>query len=153
MKTKSRFAPAILYAGFALSCVGCSDSFESHYASFSEAKKSGAVERGCIPTALTEKTFDIVEVHHADTNETWGSFQFPPRENSFGSAPIEATAADAQGGLTASDEKWWPSSLEVPFDEMKISQAGFKLFGDSTKEFYFAINHGEGKGYFWSVPR
>ena len=150
MKKVVPIVSKILSVSLVLSIAGCSDRFESRYASLTEAEKKGALERGWIPDSLSESTFGIVEVHDTDTNEVWGAFQFQPRESPFSSPGIGATSSDAQRDLRSPEIGWWPTLLIAPFDEMKISQAGFKLYTNSTNSFYFAINQSEGKGYFWS---
>jgi hypothetical protein len=46
------------------------------YASYEEAKKSGAFERGWLPEYLPISAKNIHEEHNLDTNQVWAEFEF-----------------------------------------------------------------------------
>lgn len=52
----------------ALALAGCNETMENEYKSFAEAKTSGAVESGWVPSLVPEIALNIVEKHNLDTN-------------------------------------------------------------------------------------
>src|SRR4030095_13345526 len=156
MKTIFRFVAITVYLSLLILEAGCSDRYESHYATLSAATKDGAVDRGWIPDLLNVNASEIRELHNLDTNEVWGACQFPKSEKPFTSDVPEAAAADVvQANVFFRSPRigWWPEALDAPLDIDQLSRAGFKMFTDPEKEFFFAINESEGKGYFGAIGR
>jgi hypothetical protein len=50
------------------------------YASYEEAKKSGAFERGWLPEYLPRSAKNIHEEHNLDTNQGWAEFEFDVKD-------------------------------------------------------------------------
>jgi hypothetical protein len=103
----------LLVARFALVAVsfvilaGCDETMRANYATASEARSDGAVQRGWIPDVLPDSATGIAEAHDLDTNSGEGSFQ-------FGAIDSEAFRAKLQ---QASSEVGWRHFHD--FDRLK----------------------------------
>jgi hypothetical protein len=51
---------------------------KSYFKNYEEAKASGLMERGWIPTFIPKSSTEINEQHSLDTNRVWMSFKFSP---------------------------------------------------------------------------
>ena len=93
-----------------LALAGCNETIESEYKSFAEAKTSGAVERGWIPSIVPETALNIVEKHNLDTNRQVLRFSYAPdmKENLLGSCKQVSPGNIVWPKLNAN---WWPSQL------------------------------------------
>jgi hypothetical protein len=61
-----------------LSLGGCGDNIEESYATWAEAKRAGAVERGWLPRFVPTSARDIHDAHDLDTNGQRLTFNLPP---------------------------------------------------------------------------
>jgi hypothetical protein len=51
---------------------------KSHFENYDEAKASGLMERGWIPTFIPKSSTEIREIHNIDTNRVRMTFKFSP---------------------------------------------------------------------------
>jgi hypothetical protein len=81
--TKTRIFWILLTSTFLMSIVILVGYFEiqrTFYASYEEAKKSGAFERGWLPEYLPRSAKNIHEEHNLDTNQGWAKFEFDVKD-------------------------------------------------------------------------
>ena len=67
-------------ASLLLSLVACSDEKEASYATFGEAERAGAIERGWLPPFVPHSARQISERHDLDTNAQELTFVLPAAE-------------------------------------------------------------------------
>jgi hypothetical protein len=79
-----------------LLAAGCSETFESHYANWQEARKEGMFERGWLPDWLPPSAADIRVIYNLDTNERAFSFSVRP-----GWSPPEAAGCEPSSQAAA----------------------------------------------------
>ncbi len=91
---------------------GCSDEYESRYASKAEAVRDGAIARGWIPDILPADALDIREVHNIDTNRTWCCFTSPGGVEQVRKRLQEVGAKQDAGPRSPEGRSpaWWPAS-------------------------------------------
>ncbi len=53
---------------------------KSHYATYKDAVKDGAIERGWIPKYFPSCIYDIYEKHDLDSNDVWMIFKFNKKD-------------------------------------------------------------------------
>jgi len=120
------------------------------YQTLDEAREAGAIERGWVPKGLPVSASDIREGHLAD-GHIWGTFSFEARDRvaveslvgaEITSGPVEC---DPPGRL-----EWWPLILRSPIDLAHVNQTGLRLYHGADRHLTFAINWGQGRGYYWA---
>jgi hypothetical protein len=112
--TLNRSALASVLALPLLACVGpFSENVEHEYAN---AKAVTAAQQGWIPDILPEDAARIREVHHIDSNRTWGCFT--TRDLGAVRAALSTLGARATAGPIHTgpreifrDFSWWPQSM------------------------------------------
>ena len=90
---------------------------ESSYASFAEAQRSGAVEKGWIPTWIPSSATDIREIHDIDTNESMLSFAYDAQQG--WDLPTDCQPANyTRISSPRFSRRWWPApeSLEATYE-------------------------------------
>ena len=70
----------LITAGLLLSLVACSDVMEESYASWADADRAGAVERGWVPAFVPVSAHDISDLHDLDTNAQTLAFATRPSD-------------------------------------------------------------------------
>jgi len=120
------------------------------YQTLDEAREAGAIERGWVPKGLPASTSDIREGHLAD-GHIWGTFSFEPRDR----AAVESlVAAEITTGPVECDPpgrlEWWPLILRSPIDLARVNQTGLRLYRGADRRMTFALNWGQGRGYYWA---
>ena len=70
----------ILALSVAMSLAGCSDWEDERYASWAEANRAGAVEKGWLPPFVPTNARDISDTHNLDTNEQKLTFTVPAND-------------------------------------------------------------------------
>jgi hypothetical protein len=96
--------------GLALLVVaGCSDRYESSYATYADAKSRGALGPGkWLPEFLPRSAREIREEHDIDTNELWVAFTFEEEL----SAPASCARSSHQAVLDDRAPRWWLQAAE-----------------------------------------
>jgi hypothetical protein len=80
-----------------LSLGGCSDVMEEHFATWADAERAGAVERGWIPAFVPKSATNIREVHNIDTNAQTLEFNFRGSDVQGMVAGLHRVSAEDQG--------------------------------------------------------
>lgn len=77
-----------------------------------EARSSGVVARGWVPSQLPESATGLRELHDTDTNEVWGTFRLPGNEHALASTVARVEATQIAGHTVRPPQvSWWPESL------------------------------------------
>ncbi len=121
------------------------------YASHSEARQSGAIERGWIPEWMPASAEGIREAHDQDTNRRWGLFDFAPADaGSIRSilAPQPMSLEGMQGDMPSRVE-WWPVILRGRLDPARIKDAGLEAYRTKTDNLVVVLNWKQGRAYYW----
>ncbi len=63
---------------FTLLLAGCGEQIDKNYATYVDAQRAGAVEKGWIPAFIPSSASDIVDSHDLDTNRQTLQFKLPP---------------------------------------------------------------------------
>ena len=79
---RARFPPMRNGATFALllSLFGCRDQVAATYATYADAQRAGAIERGWVPAFVPSSARDITDSHNLDTNRQTLRFTIPSSE-------------------------------------------------------------------------
>jgi len=141
----------VLHVLVLLSLAACSDLRvkEGIYTTIEDARASGAIAAGWVPTGLPPSAADLREGHLPDGRH-WGVFTFAARDADAVRALLgrEITSdhltCEAPGRL-----EWWPRLLHSPIDVDRVHSTGFRLYPDRASERTFAINWGQGRAYYW----
>ena len=64
-------------AALLLALVGCSEQIDETYATYADAQRGGAIERGWIPDFVPASARDITDSHNLDTNRQTLQFKIP----------------------------------------------------------------------------
>jgi hypothetical protein len=120
------------------------------YQTLDEAREAGAIDRGWVPKGLPASASDIREGHLAD-GHIWGTFSFEPRDR----AALESlVGAEITSGPVDCDPpgrlEWWPLILRSPIDLARVKQTGLRLYRGNDRGLTFAVNWGQGRGYYWA---
>ena len=132
---------------------GCSSSVNTAtYASFTEARAAGAVEKGLVPQTLPEGAYELRAAYAVNGPERWGLFNFretdaealrrvlQPEEMSF-----TGTEMDIPGRI-----EWWPVILRGTLDAERIQATGLRAHRARSGPLVFAVNWKQGRAYYWS---
>lgn len=126
----------------------CNEMPLSSYENLDKARRSGAVERGWVPSTLPDGAEQILEVHDLDTNEVWGCFQL-----THGSAVVPFRAGEAP---PANLPRRPPSKLSCWTGDLALGRVGTHLYRSRRvggSSFYVVIDPSRKAGFFWSGSR
>jgi hypothetical protein len=118
-----------LFVCLAFLAAGCSETFESRYFDWKEAKQDGAFERGWLPDWLPPSARDIKEIHNIDTNK--GAFSFSvqtgwsPREIASCGPSFDAPAPSVS-------LRQFPPNVEQRPDIIKCSDVFVLVMGSTV---------------------
>ena len=65
---------------FALSLFGCTEQIDETYATYADAERGGAVERGWVPAFVPASARNLDETHGLDTSKQTLRFNIPPSD-------------------------------------------------------------------------
>lgn len=92
-------------AFIALLCVACTEHFESHYPTYADAQRDGAISRGWIPAWVPESALDIYDWHDLDTNTTLLALTY----GSENPAEFLSKCTRGEPPRNPGAAKWWPT--------------------------------------------
>lgn len=119
------------------------------YNSMADARAAGAPARGSVPEAVPPASTEL-RIGRLSDGRLWGRFAFPAA-----AAPALAGAmGDEITGTSAGSNppgrvEWWPPLLRVSADPAQIKATGFRLYRGRSDGLTYAINWGQGLGYYW----
>ncbi len=128
----------------------CHESPESSYASYEEARRAGAVERGWIPSLVPAGALNIREKHDLDTNEVWGVFDFADADVEALQKQLRPLAKGFLLGRTigSGGVSWWPASLRGSLTETVLNDGALAFFTGSDG-FFAVVDWKLRRCYFW----
>lgn len=71
---------SVLAAILAFILFGCADKVDEAYATYADAERAGAVERGWVPAFVPSSAHDLDETHDLDTSAQTLRFKLPPSD-------------------------------------------------------------------------
>lgn len=92
------------------------------YATYEEAEKDGATQRGWIPNFVPKSAFQIWETHDLDTNKQWMRFKFASVDGKLmvsGMTMVERSEHLKCNGDPG--ESWWKTKADHPLDIYRVS--------------------------------
>ena len=119
------------------------------YATLSEARDAGAIDRGLVPGGLPSSTIDLREAHRGD-EQLWGVFAFAPADGGALRALVgaEITAdppdCDPPGRL-----EWWPRLLRSPIDLGQVHATGLQIYRSRDGRLTYAVHWRQGRAFYW----
>ena len=141
----------MLFASIALTgCAGPAVQTMS-YATFREARTSGAVEKGWVPPDLPDGAYELRAAYAVDGWERWGLFNFRAED----AAALRAILAPAEVSLTGTRMEiprrieWWPVILRGELDADRIATTGLRAYRAHSGDRIFGINWAQGRAYYW----
>jgi hypothetical protein len=128
------------------------DVVTASYASRSEARESGAIDRGWIPAWMPESAADIREAHALDTNCRWGLFNFSPTDaEHIRSALAPEPVAPSEGRCEIPSRiEWWPILLRGTPDPARVRDAALESYRTKANDLVVVVNWKQGRVYYWS---
>lgn len=141
----------ILITCAALAACSGSTVHTASYATMSEARAAGAVERGWVPGTLPPDAYELRAAYDVDGGGRWGLFNFrpadePPLRQALASE--EASVAGVQMDIPARIE-WWPVQLRGRLDEERILATGLRGYRSADGTLMFLVNWKQGRAYYW----
>ena len=132
--------------------VGCSERRELTFASVKDARSSGEIARGWVPSDLPDSFMDLRELYNLDTNEAWGTFRIPSSERSSAITLTRVKTSSVNGlSVRSPGVNWWPDTLSGNLDGHVLEESGFEIYSSAAPvPFWIAINRTEGRGFFWA---
>jgi hypothetical protein len=92
----------------ALLCVACTEQFQSHYPTYADAHKDGAVSQGWIPAWVPKSALNIYEWHDLDTSATLLVFTYGSEDP----AEFLPECTEQQSPRNPGAAKWWPTDAQ-----------------------------------------
>ena len=143
-------------AGAALVCLmaaACSGGtvHTASYATFSEARQTGAVDRGWVYGRLPAGAYELRAAYEVDGERRWGVFNFRAEDEAALRdvlAPGDVSVAGIAMDIPARIE-WWPVQLRGRLDEERIQATGLRAYRSTDNAFIFLVNWKQGRGYYW----
>ena len=125
---------------------GCSESYESRYASYGEAEQRGAIKNGWIPENIPKTAVDIVKKHNVERRSTIISFAYTGRFRDMLGDDCEL--ADKKNLIWPNiSAKWWPQDLNVDYKE--TIDLPYVFYWCNNLEGFYAISTLTNRAYFW----
>ena len=151
MRSAARWLTMVSLAVAAAQCSSL-DVVTASYASRSEARESGAIDRGWIPTWLPESAQDIREAHGLDSNRRWGLFNFAPAEADRIRAALHAEPISLTGVRCEMPARveWWPRILRGQLDQARIKDGALEAYRTRSDNLVVVVNWKQGRAYYWS---
>jgi hypothetical protein len=129
---------------------------ESHYATYEEVIRDGAVVRGWIPAFLPHSAEQIREVHNIDTNEAWVFFEFAEEDRPTLEAVCASTPRSSvtlpRDHPTTKHVSWWSAQLKglasIAEEEFAFYHCRDEHLSDRAKA-YLALERSRARAWFW----
>jgi hypothetical protein len=139
--------------GTLLLLAGCSSSVNTAtYATLTEAKTAGAVDKGLVPSTLPEGAYELRAAYAVNGPERWGLFNFrEPDAEALRSIlqPEEISFAGTEMEIPGRIE-WWPVILRGTLDADRIQATGLRAYRARNGGLVFAVNWNQGRAYYWT---
>lgn len=146
-----RLAPFVLIAALA----GCASEQVStmSFASWREARDTGAVERGWVPAMLPEAAYELRAAYEPDGWRRWGLMNFRAEDADALRAildpagfSLEGTRIDIPGRI-----EWWPVAMRGALDHQALAATGLQAYRVRDSRLILAVNWSQGRAYYWAT--
>jgi len=131
----------------------CSDGtvHTASYATLSEARQAGAVDRGWVCGLLPDGSYELRAAYEVDGERRWGLFNFRPADEVALRAVLAAGEVSVTGVTMDIPPRieWWPVQLRGRLDEERIFATGLSAYRSADGAFTFLVNWKQGRGYYW----
>jgi hypothetical protein len=121
------------------------------YATMTEARAAGAVEKGLLPSLLPADAYELRVAYDGESHRRWGLFNFRPVDEPAlrqALSPQEASIGGMELEIPARVE-WWPVQLRGRLDEERILATGLRAHQSRHGGFTFLVNWKQGRAYYW----
>ncbi len=122
------------------------------YATYGEARASGAVDKGWVPSVLPENAYELRAAYDVGGDQRWGLFNFQPQDQDALRSILETeeislagTVLDVPGRI-----EWWPLLLRGEVDPERAKITGLRAYRAKSALLVFAINWNQGRAYYWT---
>lgn len=122
------------------------------YATYAEARASGAVDKGWVPAVLPEKAYELRAAYAVNGEQRWGLFNFRPEDQpalrsilEADEIPLAGTVLDVPGRI-----EWWPLILRGEVDAERARTTGLRAYRAKTAPLVVAVNWNQGRAYYWT---
>ena len=123
------------------------------YATVTEARAAGAIDRGWVPADLPEGAYELRAAYAVDGWERWGLFNFRPEDAdalrrvlSPGEVPLAGMRMEIPGRI-----EWWPVILRGDLDAERIATTGLRAYRARSGGRVFGVNWHQGRAYYWAI--
>lgn len=121
-----------------LVCAACNDNVSSFYASYEDLKRSGAIERGWIPSWLPPGIHHIYELDNLDSGQTWCRFDFTDADAIVLRNQLKAVTGEWPYPIRDPGVEWWPTAMRGRLDPATLRREGLELYRQES--LLFAVN-------------
>ena len=122
------------------------------YATTSEARSDGAMEKGYVPSILPGNAYELRAAYAVNGHQRWGLFNFPANASDELRAILEpeevslsGTVMDVPGRI-----EWWPLILRGNIDAERAKITGLRAYHARSGSLVFAVNWSQGRAYYWT---
>jgi hypothetical protein len=85
-----------MYVACSFLLLACTDRVGGRFASYEDAERADAINRGVVPAFIPRTAVEIWEEHDLDTNQQWLRFNVPAGDTAFLAAGQAMTATQAR---------------------------------------------------------
>lgn len=124
------------------------------FATMTEARQRGAVDRGWVPGFLPERAYEIRAAYDTDGRRRWGILNFKPEDVESVRRvlrPVELSLAGWRMNIPARIE-WWPVALRNELDAEALAATGLRAYRTDSGDYVFVVNWNQGRAYYWWAP-
>ncbi len=140
---------------FLLVASACGDYVVTNtFADMSEARATGAIDRGWLPALVPPGAYDIREAHdQAGSGRRWGLFSFRAEDAATLRSRLGEKMSFAGIGADAPPRiEWWPVALRGTLDAHRLASTGLEGYKVAGEQLVAAVNWNQRRAYYWS-PR
>lgn len=122
------------------------------FASLGEARDSGAVGRGWVPTLVPEGAYELRAAYEPDGWKRWGIFNFHREEAEPLRALLEQDELSLEGTRIDIPRRieWWPVALRGDLEHQSLRATGLQAYRVKNARFILAVNWAQGRAYYWA---
>lgn len=143
----------LIVAAALLALAACGRAVETaNFASFAEARQSGAVEQGWVPAIIPEGAYELRAAYDRRGTQRWGLFNFRPADADALRAVLEPEEISLDGTVIDIPPRieWWPVQLRATLDGERIQLTGLRAYHVRSEPLVIAINWNQGRAYYWT---
>jgi hypothetical protein len=146
-------ARTLIVAALLVGVAACGRAVQTaSFATFAEARQSGAVERGWVPAVLPAEAFELRAAYDTRGSQRWGLFNFRPDDGDALRAIVEPQEISLAGTVMDIPARieWWPVQLRGTLDAERISATGLRAYRARSEPLVIAVNWKQGRAYYWT---